>query len=228
MGLDPGPHGRGPLGHPVGGDSGDRRRPARQGRPNADHALRHRGRHRGRLGQPTPVAPLRPRRGPSLRARPRRALGARRRAGAVARGPLPRGQPPARRRTQRREARGRDRPRPHLPRSPLPRPRRRRQHLVVRGPRRLGEAHRRCLQGPARRRPAVDRDHRQRGGPSPCGAGSRASSAGAGAAARHPVAALPLPHPLPPLRRGVARSSRCCPSVPPSTTRGTASTVCAT
>ena len=32
-------------------------------------------------------------------------LGARRRAGAVARGPLPRGQPPARRRTQRREAR---------------------------------------------------------------------------------------------------------------------------
>ena len=45
----------------------------------------------------------------------------------------------------------------------LARPRRRRQHLVDRGPRRVGQAHRRRLEGPARGRPAVHRDHRQRG-----------------------------------------------------------------
>ena len=54
--------------------------------------------------------------------------------------------------------------------------RRRRQHLVDRRPRGLGQAHRRCLQGSARGRPAVDRDHRQRGGAPPRGARTRAAS----------------------------------------------------
>ena len=132
---------------------------------------------------------------------------ARRRAGALGRGPLPGRRPPAGLRAQRRQARRRDRPRP--------RPASSAESLApdadgniwwTRRPRGLRQAHRRGLEGPARGRPAVHRDHRQRGGPPPPGAGPRPAAAGPGAAARQAVAALPLPDPVPALRRGLARA----------------------
>ena len=53
-------------------------------------------------------------------------------------------------------------------------------------------------------------------------------AAGPGAATGDPVAALPLPDPLPPLRRGLPGARRCSRSAPRSTTRATASTASAT
>ncbi len=51
----------------------------------------------------------------------------------------------------------------------------------------------------------VHRDHRQRGRPTPRGSGARAAADERREGARPPVAALPLPDPLPAVRRGLAR-----------------------
>ena len=107
------------------------------------------------------------------------------------------------------QARRRDRPRADLPVRGVARSRRRRHALVDRV---LEESVKHTVgvsQGPARGRAAVHRDHRQRGGePAPRRAGLEPLPADRGAAAGQAVAAVPLPHPVPALRRGLPRARR--------------------
>ena len=121
----------------------------------------------------------------------------------------------------------RARPRPDLPVGRVARPRRRGRHLVDGDARGVGQAHRRRLQGPARGRPALDRDHRQRGrraaarprGSTRCPPTrrSRWPSSRCGSSTGSCSCSTPRRRP----------SSACCRSGRPSTTRATASTGCA-
>ena len=124
----------------------------------------------------------------------------------MGRGAFPGRQPAARLRPERHQERRRDRPCPDLRERRVARAGRGGRHLVARRPRGFRQAHRGRVPGPARGRTAVDRDHRQRGGPAPEGPRARPAAARASAAARPAGAAVPVPDPLPALRGGVARA----------------------
>ena len=101
------------------------------------------------------------------------------------------------------------------------------RHLVDGDPRRVGQAHGRGQQGPARGSSALHRDHRQRGRPATQDAGTRATARGGGAASGEAVAAgssTGFSSCSTPRRRP---SWECCRQVRPSTTAATASTGCA-
>ena len=80
---------------------------------------------------------------------------------------------------------------------------RRGRHLVVDGDRGVDQTHRRRLGGSARGRAAVHRDHRQRSGGPPRRRRLAAAATRAGAAAGPAGAAVPVPNPVPALRRSV-------------------------
>ena len=184
----------------------DRRGPHRQGRQDAADPVRGRRNDDLHVGGAAAVGAVR--RGRRARVRPGASgpVAARHRAGPLGRGALPRRRPAARLRPERHQERRRDRPRPDLRERRVARAGRGGRHLVARRPRGLRQAHRGRVPGPARGRTAVDRDHRQRGGPAPQGPRARPAAARASAAARPAGAAVPVPDPVPALRGGVARA----------------------